>query len=397
MINLAMGVATLVVWVCLLFGRGRFWRSDGLCLPTRIGPGARIETQPPRVVAVVPARDEADIIGRTVADLMRQDYSGALSVVVVDDQSSDGTATVALGAAKATGLGDPGGRRFLTIAGASPPAGWTGKIWAMQQGLAAVLGAGQTTRYVLFVDADISLSPALLGRLVALAETRRAVLVSLMVKLRCESFAERWLVPAFVFFFQLLYPFPWVNDPRRRTAAAAGGCMLVDCDALAAAGGFEGLKGALIDDCALGALMKRRGPIWLGLTPDACSRRAYPRFSDFGRMVARSAFAELRFSVLRLAAAVAGMTLVFVAPPFITLFTQDWARAAGALAWALMALAFAPTLRLYGRPLVSAFALPAVAVAYVIFTLQSAVQYWRGQGGLWKGRVQAPLAKVGRA
>ena len=244
----------------------------------------------------------------------------------------------------------------------------------MQQGLAAVLGAGQTTRYVLFVDADISLSPALLGRLVALAETRRAVLVSLMVKLRCESFAERWLVPAFVFFFQLLYPFPWVNDPRRRTAAAAGGCMLVDCDALAAAGGFEGLKGALIDDCALGALMKRRGPIWLGLTPDACSRRAYPRFSDFGRMVARSAFAELRFSVLRLAAAVAGMTLVFVAPPFITLFTQDWARAAGALAWALMALAFAPTLRLYGRPLVSAFALPAVAVAYVISATANATR-----------------------
>ncbi len=396
MISLAVGVATLVVWACLLFGRGRFWRSRSLCLPTTIDGEERSETQPARVVAVVPARDEAGMIAKTVADLMCQDYSGSLSVVVVDDQSSDGTATVALGAAKANGLPDQAPRSFETAAGAAPPAGWTGKIWAMQQGLAAALSASEP-RYVLFVDADISLSPDILSRLVALAEKRRAVLVSLMVKLRCESFAEKWLVPAFVFFFQMLYPFPWVNDPRRRTAAAAGGCMLVDCDALAAADGFEGLKGALIDDCALGALMKRRGPIWLGLTEDACSRRAYPKVSDFGGMVARSAFAELRFSSLRLAATVAGMTLVFVAPPVVTLFAEGWARAAGALAWAMMALAFAPTLRLYGRPLVSAFALPAVAGAYVVFTVRSAAQYWRGQGGLWKGRIQAPLAKVGRA
>ena len=397
MIGLAVGVATLVVWVCLLFGRGHFWRSRGLCLPTTIGGEERSETQPVRVVAVVPARDEAGMIARTVADLMRQDYTGSLSVVVVDDQSSDGTATVALRAAKANGLPDQAPRSFAAIAGAAPPAGWTGKIWAMQQGLAAALSASETPRYVFFVDADISLSPDILSRLVALAETRRAVLVSLMVKLRCESFAEKWLVPAFVFFFELLYPFPWVNDPRRKTAAAAGGCMLVDCRALSDAGGFEALKGELIDDCALGALMKRRGPIWLGLTEDAFSRRAYPKVSDFGRMVARSAFAELRFSSLRLAATVAGMTLVFVAPPVVTLFAQGWARAAGALAWAAMAAAFVPTLRLYGRPLVSAFALPAIAGAYVVFTVQSAAQYWRGQGGLWKGRIQAPLAKVGRA
>jgi hypothetical protein len=173
--------------------------------------------------------------------------------------------------------------------------------------------------------------------------------------------------------------------------------MLVHCDTLAAAGGLEALKSALIDDCALAALMKREGPIWLGLTKEASSRRAYPKFSDFGQMVARSAFAELRFSGLRLGVAVAGMALVFAAPAMITLVAQGWARSAGALAWAMMATAFVPTLRLYGRPLVVGFALPAIAIAYVAFTLQSATQYWRGQGGLWKGRFQAPLEKVERA
>jgi hopene-associated glycosyltransferase HpnB len=397
MINLAIGVATLVVWAALLIGRGRFWRSLDLYLPTSIPGDDKLEARWPRIVAVVPARDEADMIADSVADLVRQRYSGSFSVVVVDDQSSDGTAATALGAANAAAPDD--GRRqpsFLVIEGGAPPAGWTGKVWSMQQGFAAALSAGEPPEYILFMDADISLTPDILRRLVALAETRRAVLVSLMVKLRCESQAEKWLVPAFVFFFQLLYPFHWANDPRRRTAAAAGGCMLVHCGTLAAAGGLEPLKSALIDDCALAVLMKRQGPIWLGLTKDASSRRAYPKFSDFGRMVARSAFAELHFSGLRLGVAVAGMALVFAAPPLVTLFAQGWARAAGALAWAMMTLAFTPTLRLYGRPLVVGLALPVVAIAYVIFTLQSAAQYWRGRGGLWKGRFQAPLAKVER-
>jgi hopene-associated glycosyltransferase HpnB len=216
------------------------------------------------------------------------------------------------------------------------------------------------------------------------------------VKLRCESAAERWLVPAFVFFFQMLYPFAWVNDSRRRTAAAAGGCMLAQRETLAAAGGLEALRGALIDDCALGAIMKHEGPIWLGLTESVRSLRAYPAFADFRRMVSRSAFAELRYSALRLAGAVAGMALVYLAPPFLAIFAHGVARATGAFAWAMMALALAPTLRLYRRPLAGGLALPAIATAYVAFTLDSALQYWRGRGGYWKGRFQAPMREAGR-
>jgi hypothetical protein len=187
-----------------------------------------------------------------------------------------------------------------------------------------------------------------------------------------------------------------VNDPERSTAAAAGGCMLARRESIAAAGGLEAVRGALIDDCALGAVMKRQGPIWLGLTESVDSLRAYPAFADFRRMVARSAFAELRFSTLRLAGAVAGMGLVYLAPPLLAVFARGPAQAAGALAWAMMALALAPTLRLYGRPLASGFALPAIAAAYVAFTLDSAMQYWGGQGGKWKGRIQAPMRETGR-
>ncbi len=218
-----------------------------------------------------------------------------------------------------------------------------------------------------------------------------------MVKLRCESAAELWLAPAFVFFFQMLYPFAWVNDPRRAMAAAAGGCMLVRREALHAAGGLEAVRNALIDDCALGGLMKGQGPIWLGLTEDVHSLRAYPTFADFGRMVARSAFAELRYSPLRLAGAIGGMALVYVAPPLFAIFARGPAQAAGVLAWAMMALSLMPTLCLYGRPLVGGLALPAIAAAYVAFTFDSALQYWRGRGGYWKGRIQAPMRETGRA
>ena len=249
----------------------------------------------------------------------------------------------------------------------------------------------------MFVDADIALKPDVLRRLIALARARGAALASLMVKLHCATFAEKQFVTAFVFFFRMLYPFAWVNDPRRRTAAAAGGCVLLRREALSAAGGLDAIKGALIDDCALGALLKRAGPIWLGLTAAASSLRVLRTVSDFGRMVARSAFAELQFSALRLAAAIAGLGLTFVAPPLLALFAQGPARAAGALAWAMMALAFAPTLRFYRQPATLGLALPGAAVAYAAFTLLSAANYWRGRGGLWKGRFQASMAKVGRA
>jgi hopene-associated glycosyltransferase HpnB len=394
MIATAVSLLSLAVWAYLLFGRGWFWlcgeRDDSVLLARDSKPKA---PEPwPAVVAIIPARDEADMISHSVGSLLRQDYGGSFSVVVVDDQSTDGTAAAASAAASTAGGGD----RLRIVAGTSVAPGWTGKLWAMRQGLAAVEAAGTAPEFVLFSDADIAYAPHTLDRLVAIARAKNSVLTSLMVKLRCESSAECWLVPAFVFFFQMLYPFAWVNDFHSRTAAAAGGCMLARRETLAAAGGLEALRGALIDDCALGSIMKRQGPIWLGLTKSVHSLRAYPTFTDFRRMVARSAFAELRYSPLRLAGAVAGMALVYLAPPLLAIFAHGPAQAAGALAWAMMALALTPTLRLYRRPLAGALTLPAVAAAYVAFTLDSAIQYWRGRGGYWKGRIQAPMREAGR-
>jgi hopene-associated glycosyltransferase HpnB len=332
------------------------------------------------------------MIAHSVGSLLRQDYRGRLSVVLVDDQSADGTSAVAAAAASAAGARE----RLRIVAGTNPPSSWTGKLWAMRQGLAAIEALAEAPEFVLFSDADIQYAPHALSRLVAIARARKNVLTSLMVKLNCESVAERLLVPAFVFFFQMLYPFPWVNDSARGAAAAAGGCMLVRREALRAAGGLEAISSALIDDCALGRVMKRQGPIWLGFTEDVLSLRPYPAFADFRRMVVRSAFAELRYSPTRLAGAVGGMALVYLAPPFFTVAYRGIPEIAGALAWAIMAIAQAPTLRLYRRPLAVGCALPAVAVAYIAFTGESAVQYWRGRGGYWKGRFQAPAREARR-
>lgn len=414
MIVAAASLLPLAIWAYLLFGRGWFWlcreRDDSVAAlaergdavndrvyrsdSTELYPAPSNESPAwPTVVAIIPARDEVDMIALSVGSLLRQDYPGAFSVIVVDDQSTDGTAAAAsVAASEAQAAG-----RLQIVAGSGPPPGWTGKLSAMRQGLAEVEAGAVKPEFVLFTDADIAYAPRVLSRLVAIARGNNAVLTSLMVKLRCESAAELWLAPAFVFFFQMLYPFAWVNDPRRATAAAAGGSMLVRREALHAAGGLEAVRSALIDDCALGALMKGQGPIWLGLTEDVRSLRAYPTFADFGRMVSRSAFAELRYSPLRLAGAIGGMALVYVAPPLFAIIARSPAQAAGALAWAMMALSLMPTLRLYGLPVIGGLALPAIAAAYVAFTFDSALQYWRGRGGYWKGRIQAPMRETGRA
>ncbi|WP_244641907.1 glycosyltransferase [Chelatococcus reniformis] len=380
---LALAFVPAAIWAYLLVGRGGFWRCAER--DDRVGLAAAGLSAWPDVVAIVPARDEAEVIARCIGSLLRQDYPGRLSIVLVDDQSTDGTARIAAEAAAAAGGAD----RLHIVGGTEPPRGWTGKLWAMRQGLAHVDAQASASALVLFTDADIAYAPSVLRRLVAIASARATVLTSLMVKLRCTSAAERWLVPAFVFFFQMLYPFAWVNDPRRRTAAAAGGCMLVRRGALAAAGGLERVRDALIDDCALGALMKRQGPIWLGLTEDVHSLRAYPHVADIRRMVARSAYAELRYSPLRLAGAAVGMAVTYLAPPLLALLARGPAQAAGLLAWAMMAASFVPTLRLYGRSRVGALALPSIAAAYTAFTLDSALEHVRGRGGHWKGRFQA--------
>ena len=380
-VGLVIASAALAAWLYLTARRGGFWRAS-----------VRVEQNPaprpvswPAVVAVVPARDEAEVIGASLASLLHQDYPGAFDVILVDDQSRDGTAALARQAAAAAD-------RLTVISGRYSPPGWGGKVWAMQQGLDCVRRLRRPPRYVLFTDADIVFDRATLRQLVARAEADELVLTSLMVKLRCESVAERLFIPAFIFFFQMIYPFAWVNRPRHRMAAAAGGCMLARFSALTAAGGLEAIRGALIDDCALARRMKAVGPIWVGLTDRVHSLRPYPQVTDIRRMVARTAYDQLRYSPLLLAGTIAGMALTYLAPPLITLFGTGWAQLLAAAAWALMILAFQPTLRFYRLSPWRALALPGVALAYMAFTLDSAYQHSRGRGGLWKGRVHANVS-----
>jgi hopene-associated glycosyltransferase HpnB len=392
-IAFALAAISLAVWVYLLLGRGLFWlgreRDDTLA-----AKHASIDDRLPSVMAIVPARNEAEVIAQSVGSLLQQHYPGRFSVVVVDDQSADGTAELARSAArKALAV-----ERLTVLQGSEPPAGWTGKLWAMHRGLLHVQMDPQPPQFVLFTDADILYeAPDAVEQLVRVALARGTVLTSLMVKLRCESLGERLLIPAFVFFFAKLYPFAWVADPRRKTAAAAGGCMLVRREALDAAGGLSQIRGALIDDCALARLMKRQGPIWLGLTKRVVSLRPYPAFADIRRMVVRSAYAELRYSPARLLGALAGMMLTYAVPPLVTVFADGPARLVGATAWIAMAVAFLPTLRLYGRSALWGLALPFIAALYTAFTVESALEYRRGRGGAWKGRFQAGASSEGVA
>jgi hopene-associated glycosyltransferase HpnB len=381
MITLAIASAALLAWLYLLIARGGFWRAaerDDDAVP----PAPAVW---PDVIAIVAARDEADVIATSLTSLLAQDYPGALHVVLVDDQSRDGTAAVARDAARAPGAAD----RLTIVSGRTPPAGWAGKVWAMQQGVEHVEQLAAPPRYILFTDADIGYQKDALKPLVARAVAGDLALASLMVKLRCETWSERAFIPAFIFFFQMLYPFAWVNRPGHPMAGAAGGCMLVKRDALDAAGGIAAIRGALIDDCALGQNLKRVGPIWLGLTERVHSLRAYSHVSDIRRMVARSAYAQLGYSPLLLAGTMLGLTLIYLAPPLTALLGTGVARGLGIITWAMMALAFQPTLRLYRLSPLWGLALPAIALAYMAFTLDSAYQHARGRGGLWKGRVHA--------
>ena len=376
----AIALVALAIWLYLLLARGGFWR----CAERDDGPLSPLPAWP-RVTAVVPARNEADGIAQSIGSLLAQDYAGAFAVILVDDDTNDGTADVARRSA-------PGDARLRVVAGSAPPAGWTGKLWALEQGIGAALAGSPD--YLLLTDADIVHAPDSIRRLVARAETDGLVLTSLMVKLNCESFAERANVPAFIFFFQMLYPFALVNRPHSTVAAAAGGCMLVRADALRNAGGIAAIRGALIDDCALAKALKAHGPIWLGLTERVHSIRPYPALADIRRMVVRSAYAQLRYSPLLLAGTVAGMALTYLAPPLLAIFGSGPARVIAIAAWALMAIAFQPTLRLYRLSPLWGIALPAIALQYLIFTLDSAYQYMRGRGGSWKGRVQANVSDL---
>ena len=373
MIWTATGLLSLAIWLGLVFAHGGFWLTrerDTNDLPP-------VPAHWPEVVAVVPARDEADVIARSIGSLLVQDYPGPLRVLLVDDSSSDGTADIARGLTGAHSL------EILT--GQSLAPGWTGKLWALAQG---VERAGATPHYLWLTDADIEHAPDTLTTLVTRGEANKLALVSLMAKLRCDSFAERALIPAFVFFFQMLYPFGRVNKPKG-IGGAAGGCMLVRRDALERAGGIAAIRTALIDDCTLGALLKKQGRIWLGLTDRSRSIRPYDGAGVIAAMISRSAYAQLGYSPLMLAGTLLGLALVYGAPPALALFGSGVARLAGSAAWVLMATSFQPIARFYRRSPLWGIALPLIAAFYAGCTLLSAWQHMRGRGGMWKGRAQA--------
>lgn len=385
LIELVVAALACAAWGYLLAFRGGFW----LAAERDDEPEATIAAKAwPRVVAVVPARDEAQVIATSVESLLRQAYPGTFDIVVVDDHSADGTAGVARAAAVAA-RETP---RLTVLSAPSLSAGWTGKLAAMDFGFQYAASLREPPDYVLFADADICFASDALATLVSRAQRERLALNSLMAKLHCESFSERALMPAFIFFFRLLYPFRWVNRPNRRTAAAAGGCMLVRRDALIAAGGLAAVRGELIDDCALGRLMKRQGPIRLALSDRARSLRAFRSVGDVRPMISRSAYAQLHYSPWLLLGTVLAMAVTCLSPPVLALFATGPARLLAAAAWAAMAVALQPTLRFYGVSPWWGAAMPMIAGLYLAFTLDSAFQHWRGRGGMWKGRAHSPTS-----
>jgi hypothetical protein len=426
-IGLGVAILSIGIWLWLLGTRGQFWRCQPQ-LEQEDCPEAQIW---PTICAVIPARNEADLLPATLRSLLTQDYPGKLTVFLVDDHSTDGTAEVAI--ATATVIGKVA--QLQVLEAAALPSGWSGKLWAMDQGVQSARSLAPD--YILFTDADIQHDPANLRRLVNRAIVADLDLVSVMVRLRCESFWEIWLIPAFVFFFQKLYPFSWVNTPDRATAAAAGGCILMRRAALDHIGGISTIRQALIDDCALaqavksiaassaGKTAKKRGlnslpltslrgqgtvpgtelstgntlhaptapsgKIWLGLSDRTLSLRPYPSLKPIWNMVARTAYTQLNYSPSLLLGTLLGMTLIYLVPP-LALLTGLATRMpsltlAGSLGWLLMTLAYLPTVRLYRCPPLMALGLPVIAALYTLMTLDSAVRHWRGQGGAWKGRV----------
>jgi hopene-associated glycosyltransferase HpnB len=353
----------LVIWLYLYFLHGKFWQSG-----PELAPAPQLQT--PDVDIIVPARDEALTIAPVIASLLAQDYPGKFRVFLVDDNSTDGTAARAGVAAN-----------LHILTGAKKPAGWAGKLWALHQGVEA-----SSAPILLFADADITHDPRHLSTLVTRLATPHTDMVSEMVRLNCTTLAEHALIPAFVYFFQMLYPFARVNDPLSATAAAAGGTVLIRREALARIGGIERIKSALIDDVALAREVKKFGPIYLGHSGLATSIRPYPAFADVFRMVSRSAFTQLNHSAILLVFTVLGMILVFVVPAYATIFGHGWVFCAGLAAYALAAINFLPTASRYRVSKLWALALPLIALFYLAATVSSALDHWRGSGASWKNR-----------
>ena len=380
---LAASIATLTAatWSYLILARGSFWRTksadaEGSDKPVFSGS----------VVAIVPARNEAELIGPIVTSLLNQsvlNQSVAMPVILVDDESTDGTADVARRAAEKAGKAD----RLIVIQSKPLPAGWTGKLWSMHQGFqyAGTLNPA----WLMFADADVRQGEETVANMGLIASQGNYDLVSFMVKLHCESLAEKLLIPAFVYFFFMLYPPAWIRDARRSTAGAAGGCMLVRAETLERAGGLEAIRGAVIDDCSLARLLKQHGGrLWLGLTDQSQSLRRYESFSAVEHMVSRTAFNQLKHSSLLLLGTIAGMVITYLAPPLLLLTHNRPTMFMGAAAWAAMTITYSTMVRYYRLNPAWALTLPLAALFYLSATIHSAFKYWTGSGGDWKGRVQ---------
>jgi hopene-associated glycosyltransferase HpnB len=371
----------VIVWVYLLCARGGFWRVRDLIADST--STARAAAPPRKVVVIIPARNEALLIGAALRSLARQVYSGLIHVVVVDDASTDGTAEVALAAARACGVSS----RLSVIRGAEPPRGWTGKLWALSQGVAAA--APFEADYLLFTDADIEHGSGSVASLVAEAEAHARELVSHMVRLSTATAAERLLIPAFVFFFFKLYPPAWVASARHETAAAAGGCILIRPQALARIGGLQAIRSCIIDDCALARAVKASGGhLALKLAHDSRSLRSPGSCAAIGAMISRTAFAQLRHSYLVLAGTLLGLFLSYLLAPLLLFCGDPLTALCGLAALLLMSLAYLPMIRFYGLAAPWCLCLPLIVVVYAGAVLHSVVQYNRGRGGAWKGRVQ---------
>lgn len=369
---IAGGILSALIWACLLLARGGFWRVS----PAGTAPA----TGAPVIAVIIPARNEVDVIARSVGSLLNQSFAGQVHIFLVDDASTDATAHVAREAAGNTAA-------LTVIPGAPLPPGWTGKLWAMQQGMDAARALHPA--FLLLTDADIRHAPENLATLVALAERGGYDLTSFMAKLRCQTLAEKLLIPAFVFFFFKLYPPAWIADPQHQTAGAAGGCILLRPEALARAGGLQAIRGEIIDDCALAGIVKRSGgKVWLGLATSASSLRPYGSFRGIGRMIARSAFNQLHHSALLLIAAFAWLAITYLLPVALVFSGRLLLMALGAADWAMMTISYLPIVRYYRLHPLWALLLPAAAMFYMGATLVSAVKFWSGRGGQWKGRVQ---------
>jgi hopene-associated glycosyltransferase HpnB len=391
---------TAFIWLYLFFFRGQFWllhnfdddQTNLALLPTL-----------PKVQATIPARNEAPTIAATVRSLLKQNYAGQLSVTVVDDHSTDHTAQIATQtAAELSGTANPAypeeprvgapSHNFTTQACAHLPPNWTGKLWALNEGITKTLATSEIPPdYFWFSDADITHSPDTLDRLIARAEKEKLDLVSLMVLLKSETIPEKLLIPPFLYFFLQLYPPSWIAKTTARTAGAAGGCLLIRTTALKKIGGLASVSNAMIDDCAIAAAVKRSGGrLWMGVTRRSLCLRSYNSFAEIRDMIARTAYTQLKYSPLLLALTLLALLVTYLAP-IALLFHGVWqVRAAATFATVLMLATVLPTTRFYRQSALWALTLPAAAVFYGYATALSAVRYWRGQGGQWKGRAQAP-------